>query len=99
MGPDPRLMFELIKNKQIAFCPLPRQKRGQNWVRISISHPGTALVGGGEKNLGKKTGVGSFSSSGGPGPGMWEVFQDVESKKRKKELETVMTLNLQNCVQ
>ena len=57
MEPDPCLMFELIKNKQIVFCPQSaRQKRGQKWVRISISHPGgaghgleTALVGGGGK--------------------------------------------------
>ena len=71
MEPDPCLMFELIKNKQIVFCPQSaRQKRGQKWVRISISHPGTALVGGEDKNAGKKIGVGSSSSSTGPGPGM-----------------------------
>ena len=37
-------------------------------------------MGGGEKKRGKKTEAGSFSSRGGPRPGMWEVFQDVNCK-------------------
>ena len=47
-------MFELIKNKQIAFCPREWQKVGPKWVRISISHPGDCISGGRGQKVGQE---------------------------------------------
>lgn len=54
--PDPSLMFELIKNKQIGFSPLGvRDKKGQkSGSGLALVILATALVGGEDKKCYKK---------------------------------------------
>ena len=55
MVPDPCLMFELIKNKQIVFCPHSRGKNGdKSGSGLALVILETALVGGMDKNCDKK---------------------------------------------
>ena len=56
MEPDPCLMFELIKNKQIVSCPGLQEdkKRSKSGSGLALVILETALVGGGGKNRYKK---------------------------------------------